>query len=105
MELQIRPVTPDLWPALEDLFGRPGASNCSWCIYRRIGARYWERPRDENRASLPATPQPSFASASRRWRVAAPGGRPRASSYASIPDSRPYGSCHEGNQRCLTKPA
>ena len=35
MKLIIRPLTPDLWPALEDLFGKDGASNGCWCI---IGA-------------------------------------------------------------------
>jgi hypothetical protein len=27
MKLTIRPLTPDLWPALEDLFGEKGACN------------------------------------------------------------------------------
>jgi len=52
MKLRIRPVTPGLWPALEDLFGKPGASNGCWCMYWRIGGRYRERPREENRAAL-----------------------------------------------------
>jgi GNAT superfamily N-acetyltransferase len=50
--LAIRPLTPDLWPALEDLFGKPGASNGCWCMYWRIGGAYRERPREENRADL-----------------------------------------------------
>jgi GNAT superfamily N-acetyltransferase len=50
MKLAIHPVTPDLWPALEDLFGENGACNGCWCMYWRIGARYRKRPRDENKA-------------------------------------------------------
>ena len=38
MKLTIRPLTPDLWPALEDLFGKRGASNGCWCMYWRAGA-------------------------------------------------------------------
>jgi GNAT superfamily N-acetyltransferase len=52
MKLTIRPVTPDLWPALEDLFGKNGASNGCWCMYWRVGSRYRQRPREENRAAL-----------------------------------------------------
>jgi GNAT superfamily N-acetyltransferase len=52
MDLTIRPVTPDLWPALQDLFGKPGASNGCWCMYWRIGARYHQRPRELNKAAL-----------------------------------------------------
>jgi GNAT superfamily N-acetyltransferase len=48
----IRPLTPDLWPALEDLFGKHGASNGCWCMYWRIGAEYNKRPRSENRADF-----------------------------------------------------
>ena len=49
--LDIRPVTPELWPALEDLFGKSGASNGCWCMYWRIGGAYRET-RDENRDAL-----------------------------------------------------
>ncbi len=52
MKLAIRPVTADLWPALEDLFGKKGACNGCWCMYWRIGPAYRERPREENRADL-----------------------------------------------------
>ena len=48
----VRPLTPDLWPALEDLFGKHGASNGCWCMYWRIGGAYAKRPRDENRADF-----------------------------------------------------
>ncbi len=49
MKLAIRPLTPDLWPALEDLFGTAGASNGCWCMYGRIGAAYRKRPREERK--------------------------------------------------------
>jgi GNAT superfamily N-acetyltransferase len=49
MTLTIRPLTPDRWPALEDLFGELGACNGCWCMYWRIGAAYRKRPRAENK--------------------------------------------------------
>jgi GNAT superfamily N-acetyltransferase len=52
LRLRIRPLTPDLWPALEDLFGRSGACNGCWCMYWRIGSRYRQRPRRLNRAAF-----------------------------------------------------
>jgi GNAT superfamily N-acetyltransferase len=50
----IRPLTPDLWPALEDLFGKGGASNGCWCMYWRIGSEYHDRDRGRNRSALRA---------------------------------------------------
>jgi GNAT superfamily N-acetyltransferase len=47
--LSVRPLTPELWPALEDLFGPQGASNGCWCMYWRIGSAYSKRPREENK--------------------------------------------------------
>jgi GNAT superfamily N-acetyltransferase len=52
MKLDIRPLTDDLWPALEDLFGKRGACNGCWCMYWRIGADYRKRPREKNKASF-----------------------------------------------------
>jgi GNAT superfamily N-acetyltransferase len=52
MTLTIRPLTPDLWPALEDLFGKLGACNGCWCMYWRIGAAYRKRSAGENRAAF-----------------------------------------------------
>jgi len=52
MKLAIRPLTPDLWPALEDLFGKAGASNGCWCMYWRIGSLYRQRPRERNKAAF-----------------------------------------------------
>jgi GNAT superfamily N-acetyltransferase len=47
-QLDVRPLTPDRWPALAELFGRAGASNGCWCMYWRLGPRYRERPRADN---------------------------------------------------------
>jgi len=52
VKLTIRPLTPDRWPALQDLFGKSGASNGCWCMYWRIGSAYGKRPRAENRAAF-----------------------------------------------------
>ncbi len=52
MTIAVRPLTLDLWPAFEDLFGRHGASNGCWCMYWRIGAAYHKRPREENKAEF-----------------------------------------------------
>jgi len=54
MKLDIRPLTPDLWPALEDLFGKRGACNGCWCMYWRIGGAYNQRPREKNKAAFKA---------------------------------------------------
>jgi GNAT superfamily N-acetyltransferase len=52
VSLTIRPLTPEVWPALEDLFGAAGASNGCWCMYWRIGPAYRGRSRDENKVAL-----------------------------------------------------
>jgi len=52
MNLTIAPLTAGRWPALEDLFGKTGASNGCWCMYWRIGPRYRDRPRDANARDL-----------------------------------------------------
>ena len=49
MQLKIHPLTPELWPALEDLFGSEGACNGCWCMYWRIGAAYRKRGGNKNR--------------------------------------------------------
>jgi GNAT superfamily N-acetyltransferase len=51
-DLTVSPLTAAHWPALEDLFGRGGASNGCWCMYWRIGPRYKDRPREDNRGDL-----------------------------------------------------
>ena len=36
MPVDIRPLTPDLWPDFEDLFGKQGACYGCWCTYFRL---------------------------------------------------------------------
>lgn len=52
MQLDIHPLTPDLWPALVDLFGERGASSGCWCMYGRIGAAYYKRPASANKTDF-----------------------------------------------------
>jgi GNAT superfamily N-acetyltransferase len=52
MPFTVAPLTRERWPALEDLFGRAGASNGCWCAYWRIGPAYRKRPREDNRRDL-----------------------------------------------------
>jgi len=52
LRFAIRPVTPELWPALEDLFGKAGACNGCWCMYWRLGSGYYKRPREKNKSDL-----------------------------------------------------
>ena len=51
MELMITPVTARRWEDLQDLFGAGGGSNGCWCMYWRIGPRYRERARNNNRGA------------------------------------------------------
>jgi hypothetical protein len=46
----IRSLTPDLWPAVEDLFGKNGACDGCWCMYWRIGTAYRTTPGEKNKA-------------------------------------------------------
>jgi GNAT superfamily N-acetyltransferase len=52
MKLTIRSLTPDRWPALEDLFGTLGACGGCWCMYWRIGADYRRRGRASNKRAF-----------------------------------------------------
>jgi GNAT superfamily N-acetyltransferase len=52
MKLTIRPLTPELWPALEDLFDTTGPCSRCWCMYWRIGSAYLKRPREQNKAAF-----------------------------------------------------
>src|SRR6267154_5093718 len=54
MDIEIKPLDAELWPAVEDLFGRSGASNGCWCMYWRIGPKYYDRPREQNKNELRA---------------------------------------------------
>ena len=51
MKPTTRWLTPDLWPALEDLFAGKGACGGCWCMYWRIGRAYRNRPRNQNKAA------------------------------------------------------
>lgn len=51
-EFTVRPLTAENWPALEALFGKAGASNGCWCAYWRLGPRYRDRPREDNKRDL-----------------------------------------------------
>jgi len=54
MKLTIRPLTPDLWPALEDLFGENGACGGGWCMYWRLGNANRRRPGEKIKAAFRA---------------------------------------------------
>lgn len=48
----IQELTPQNWPAFEDLFGIKGADGGCWCMYWRIGQDYRRRPAAENKADF-----------------------------------------------------
>jgi GNAT superfamily N-acetyltransferase len=52
MKLTILSLTPDLWPALEDLFGEKGACGGCWCMYWRIGQAYRRNSPKANKAAF-----------------------------------------------------
>ena len=52
MPFSVRPLTPDLWPAFEELFGDSKVCSRCWCMYWRIGAAYRGRPGKENKAAI-----------------------------------------------------
>ena len=52
MKLMIRPLTPELWPALEDLFGVQGPVSRCWCMYWRLGNDYRKRLPEANKAAF-----------------------------------------------------
>lgn len=47
--MNVRPLAPDIWPALDDLFSVESAVGRCWCMYWRIGAEYRKRPPEQNR--------------------------------------------------------
>jgi GNAT superfamily N-acetyltransferase len=51
-KLTVLPAGADLWPQLEELFGKNGACNGCWCMYWRIGRAYFTRPHAENKEAL-----------------------------------------------------
>ena len=53
MTLDIRPVTSDLWPSLETLFGPQGACYGCWCSYFRLAPKQRDAlSRDEKKQHL-----------------------------------------------------
>jgi GNAT superfamily N-acetyltransferase len=52
LKLTIRPLTPDLWPALADLFGESGAVGGCWCMYWRIGRTIRKQSCANNKAAF-----------------------------------------------------
>lgn len=65
MSVAISPLTPELWPHFEDLFGKQGACYGCWCTYfrqppaaRRENNR--ERNKDHIRARIEAGPPPGL---------------------------------------------
>lgn len=65
MSNAILPLTPDLWPHFEDLFGKQGACYGCWCTYFRLppAARREsnrQRNKDHIRARIEAGPPPGL---------------------------------------------
>jgi GNAT superfamily N-acetyltransferase len=52
VKLTIKPLTPERWPALVDLFGRLGACNGCWCMYWRIGSAYRKASSEKNKSAF-----------------------------------------------------
>jgi GNAT superfamily N-acetyltransferase len=51
-KLTTRPLTANLWPALQDLFGANGACSGCWCMYWRIGSAYRKQSTKKNKAAF-----------------------------------------------------
>lgn len=65
MTFDISPLTPDLWPAFEDLFGKQGACYGCWCTHFRLPPavrRENDRTRNKDfiRARIEAGPPPGL---------------------------------------------
>jgi GNAT superfamily N-acetyltransferase len=52
MELRVRPLTADLWPAMEDLFEDGATTHNCWCMYWRIGSACHTEAPDTNKAAF-----------------------------------------------------
>lgn len=52
VDLVIRALTPELWPALVDLFDTTGPVGRCWCTYWRTGNAYRRTDPDENREAF-----------------------------------------------------
>ncbi len=52
-DLVFRPLTPDLWPDLETLFGEHGASSGCWCMWWRLSRKeFAQHHGNDNKESL-----------------------------------------------------
>lgn len=65
MTVAIQPVTPELWPAFEELFGRQGACYGCWCTHFRLPPAVRrennrERNKEHIRARIEAGPPPGL---------------------------------------------
>jgi GNAT superfamily N-acetyltransferase len=49
---ELVPLTPDLWPALEELLDHGGPAARCWCMAWRIGSEYRRRTPEQNREDL-----------------------------------------------------
>ncbi|MFT4130118.1 GNAT family N-acetyltransferase [Labrys sp. (in: a-proteobacteria)] len=100
MELTIRPLTAELWPDFEALFGENGARSGCWCMYWQIGSLYRRRAPTQNRAAFRSVvetgpppgllafadaspvgwcqigPRPSIPHIDRVWRLRSPDHKP-----------------------------
>jgi GNAT superfamily N-acetyltransferase len=61
----VKPLTPDLWPAFEDLFGKQGACYGCWCTHFRLRPAIRrendrQRNKDYIRARIEAGPPPGL---------------------------------------------
>jgi hypothetical protein len=52
LHLTIRPLTPDLWPAFEDLLANNGPCGRCWCMYWRVGAAYRKQSSEKNKTAF-----------------------------------------------------
>lgn len=52
MTFTIQPLTPERWPALEDLFGENWPVGQCWCMFWRIGNAYRKRPPEANKEAF-----------------------------------------------------
>jgi GNAT superfamily N-acetyltransferase len=52
MDLVVRVLTEDHWPALEDLFSTSGPIGRCWCMAWRIGSAYRQRPPSANKEAF-----------------------------------------------------
>jgi GNAT superfamily N-acetyltransferase len=64
MPMQVLPLTPEHWPAVEQLFTSVAPAARCWCMYFRVGPQYRRRPAEQNRdefhAVVAAGPPPGL---------------------------------------------